>query len=528
MRRYLYLSCFLLLSTVSYATRYHVQASATGNGTGLTWTNAFTDLQEALSVVIPGDEIWVAAGQYKPTAGTSRTIAFTLRNGVNIFGGFAGIETSLEQRDPISNPTVLSGDIGNIGESSDNSHSVVKANNINTAIILDGFRIVNGYSASGSGYKGGGLNVQNALSGNLLLRNCSFVNNYSGSTGGGIYMAAANVTIDHCEFVNNQAGTGGDGGAIYNGNNNGGYSPLEIRDCMFKNNSGRRGAAIFGGLDFDPLVIDRCIFTNNTSSLSIIEIDGFSSASISNSYIIGNAVNGSSTSNVFRIETSAAGEVMTMSNCTIAQNFNLYASPGSEVIRVYGTHHRIVNSIIYGNTAYAGRQVSTGMNISNSIVQGGHANGTDIIDQDPLFEMPSPATATNFDASLFDYTLRSISPGINVGNNDLVDSLSLLDLTGNDRIQGGVVDLGCYESNLFLTTPKGRSANTSWYFDALHNELRISDPANNIPVEILDLSGRTLMRFAMTGNEARIDLPSGAYVARTAGHAPLRFVITHR
>ncbi len=355
----------LLFSTSANAVRYHVNSWATGNGTGLTWTNAYTDLQAALSVVIPGDEIWVAAGQYKPTSGTSRTIAFTLRNGVNVFGGFSGIETNIDQRDIASNPTVLSGDIGNLGENGDNSHSVVKANGINTSVMLDGFRIMSGYSASGSGYNGGGLNVQNCLNGNLILRNCVFVNNYSGTYGGAIYMAAANLTIENCEFISNRAGTGGDGGAIYNGNNNGGYSTLVIRDCVFKSNSGRRGACIHGGLDFVELFIDRCIFTNNTSPLSIFEIDGFDSAVVQNSYIIGNTVDGS-TSNVFRVVTSSANEVMTFRNCTIANNYNLYATPqsGSEVIRVYGTYHRMVNSIIYGNSSYAGRQVSTGMGIS--------------------------------------------------------------------------------------------------------------------------------------------------------------------
>jgi hypothetical protein len=53
----------LAVWTPAIATRYHVNVAATGAGTGLTWTNAFTDIQEALSIAIPGDEIWVAAGQ---------------------------------------------------------------------------------------------------------------------------------------------------------------------------------------------------------------------------------------------------------------------------------------------------------------------------------------------------------------------------------------------------------------------------------------------------------------------------------
>lgn len=525
------LALFLLASTSANAVRYHVNASATGNGTGLTWANAYTDLQAALSVVIPGDEIWVAAGQYKPTSGTSRTIAFTLRNGVNVFGGFSGVETSIDQRDIASNPTTLSGDIGNLGENGDNSHSVVKANGINTSVTLDGFRIMSGYSASGSGYHGGGLNVQNCLSGNLLLRNCVFVNNYSGTYGGAIYMAAANLTIENCEFISNRAGTGGDGGAIYNGNNNGGYSTLVIRDCVFKSNSGRRGACIHGGLDFVELFIDRCVFTNNTSPLSIFEIDGFDSAVVQNSYIIGNTVDGS-TSNVFRVVTSAANEVMTFRNCTISNNYNQYATPqsGSEVIRVYGTNHRMVNSIIHGNSSYAGRQVSASMGISTSIVQGGHASGTDIIDADPQFVSPYAGAPGNFDASGFDYTLLPSSPGINVGDNAAVLPGSDLDLNGNVRIQGGVVDLGCYESELSVGLSNVLATESTWYFDVQQSSLhlRAIQPGQANTIEIFNSNGQLVQRISPEGHSVTIHLPAGMYVARSTGRAPLKFVTAPR
>jgi len=184
--------------------------TATGSATGQDWTNAFTNLQEALSVVVPGDAIWVATGQYRPTSGTNRTISFQLRNGMDLYGGFAGTETSIGERDLMANITVLNGDIGEPGSSADNSHRVVTASNINTTIVLDGFRIMNGYSASDSSYDGAGLNVQHALGGNLTVRNCTFVNNYNGGYGGAMYMAAADVTIERCSFVSNSAGTGVD------------------------------------------------------------------------------------------------------------------------------------------------------------------------------------------------------------------------------------------------------------------------------------------------------------------------------
>lgn len=115
----------LALAVPASAARYHVSSGATGSGTGLSWPNAFTSLQEALSIAIPGDEIWVGAGQYKPTTGTNRAVSFVLRNGVNVYGGFAGTETEVAQRDIAGNPTVLNGDIGQVGSNTDNSYSVV-------------------------------------------------------------------------------------------------------------------------------------------------------------------------------------------------------------------------------------------------------------------------------------------------------------------------------------------------------------------------------------------------------------------
>ncbi len=518
----------LLLSSITnlHAARYHVNGAATGSGTGLSWTDAFTNLQDALSVVIPGDEIWVAAGHYRPTTGTSRTISFNLRNGVNLYGGFAGTESSVEERDIAGNPTVLNGDIGEPGTPGDNAHRVVTANNINTHIVLDGFRIMNGYSASGSGYNGGGLNIQNIQNGSLMVRNCTIVNNYSGTYGGGIYLAAANLTIENCDLLSNSAGTGGDGGAIYNGNNNGGYSNLVIRDSRFKNNTGRRGACLHGGLDFNSLLIERCRFTANTAKLSIIEIDGFNNATISDSYLIGNAVDDSG-ANILRIQTSASDEVLFMTNCTFVQNFNLYANPGSPAIRVYGTHHRIENSIIHGNTSHNGSQVSSGMNIFHSIVQGGHANGTAIVDADPVFNAPSPSTNASFDATLFDYTLAAGSPAINTGSNDLVPATSLVDLAGAPRIQGGTVDMGCYESDLSTTIATAAPANARWYHDPTSGLIHLTTGLHGAEHRLFihDMHGRLVTAARITSDVFPVALPSGAYIATSAAFGRLKLVV---
>ena len=106
----------LAVSPAEAAGVIYVDASAIGAGTGANWTDAYTKLQDALAAASSGDQIWVAAGVYYPDEGggmtnDDRTATFTMINGVELYGGFAGTETSPGQRDWKANVTVLSGDL---------------------------------------------------------------------------------------------------------------------------------------------------------------------------------------------------------------------------------------------------------------------------------------------------------------------------------------------------------------------------------------------------------------------------------
>jgi hypothetical protein len=150
-------------------------------------------------------------------------------------------------------------------------------------------------------------------------------------------------------------------------------------------------------------------------------------------------------------------------------------------------------------------------------VQGGHPNGTNIIDLDPQFTAPYTGTPANFDASAYDYHPLSSSPAINAGNNDLVPADALFDLEGEERIQGGVVDLGCYESELTVGL-------------AEHGMLHIADPGANgaFAVEVHALSGQLVARITVQQGMTPLALPAGMYVARAEGLQPLRFVVAGR
>jgi len=115
----------------------YVDDDAEGADCGISWDNAYRELSSALKRArqCGGEEVWVAEGTYHPAPAEE---TFELVEGVGLYGGFAGDETSRQQRDWAANVTVLSGDTDNDG-TPDVSY-VVTASDINEAIV-DGFTI---------------------------------------------------------------------------------------------------------------------------------------------------------------------------------------------------------------------------------------------------------------------------------------------------------------------------------------------------------------------------------------------------
>lgn len=246
---------------------------------GSSWNKALLTIQQALSIAEIGDTIWVAKGTYYPTEDTDRTAAFTLKQGVKIFGGFAGIERLLSERLLDTNFTILSGDIGERFERSDNSYHVVYGLGIDSTTVLDGFVIKEGYAIHpnsnyfGSLIKGGGLLIdtdQNNPMANPIIRNCSFQNN-TARFGGAVSLngnesRAAMAKFQDCEFYSN---FGNDmGGAIYKLGTNASIKQLSFHKCKFYHNKTRLGGASLAIVDADgDYLLDQCEITNDTSLL---------------------------------------------------------------------------------------------------------------------------------------------------------------------------------------------------------------------------------------------------------------------
>ncbi|TAK35824.1 MAG: right-handed parallel beta-helix repeat-containing protein, partial [Saprospiraceae bacterium] len=271
----------LFLQTNLTATTWFVNDNAGGANNGTSWTNAFTDLQSALAAAASGDEIWVAAGTYKPTSGTDRTISFAMKAGVAIYGGFAGTETMLGDRNVAANVTTLSGDIGTANDNTDNSYHVVTSSGLTSTARLDGFTVTAG-NANGSSPNNSGGGMYNTSSSTPVVANCTFSGNSAADGGGGMYNAAASSpAVTNCSFSGNSASS--IGGGMYNV-----FSSPAVANCTFSGNS---ASSIGGGMYnvFSSPALTNCTFSGNSAADAGGMYNDSSSPALTNCSFSGNS-----------------------------------------------------------------------------------------------------------------------------------------------------------------------------------------------------------------------------------------------
>ena len=236
----------LFLSTISYAQDIiYVDTDANGTGDGTSWSNAFPYIQSAFSSASIGSEIWIADGKYgvHPASIISRNLTFNWTvDSVKVLGGFDGTETIADQRNPSANITILSGDLYNDGDATNNMYTTLSGprGTLSTPIdysYIDGITVQGGYAdnPSGKGYNGGkwggGFFLQNYVS-KIVFNNCTFKDNHAQ---GGAAMAFepissdAEVIISNCKFENNK----GDYGNCITTIVHDASLDLEVKNCLF-------------------------------------------------------------------------------------------------------------------------------------------------------------------------------------------------------------------------------------------------------------------------------------------------------
>ena len=275
----------------------YVKPTATGTGDGSSWDNASGDLQKMIddladnNVSQQAGEVWVAAGTYKPQSqlisGMNYSASFRMRDGISVYGGFAGNETSKQERAKgtmpwdFTNVTVLeaayyesklawTNSKWTVG--SDSRHVVWFApmsgeSDFTRITTLDGVTVQGGYAQGNTGLddfltdRGAGVYMDGA---NAYLSNCIVRENYATGNGGGVYLK--NGRVQTSLIYNNNADA--DGGAVYVENRG-----LVYRS-MLTNNSALNGAGVYlyNGAEAssdDPdhpeyLILSTCVVSNNT------------------------------------------------------------------------------------------------------------------------------------------------------------------------------------------------------------------------------------------------------------------------
>lgn len=321
-------------------TQVFVDQSATGANNGTTWADAFKDLQDALHVAVPGQEIWVAEGTYLPDV-ASRSVSFEPADDVPLFGGFPAGGSAFEGRDPASHSTILSGDLlANDGPSidpddasrADNSRHVVVVNG--PGRLLDGF-VISGGNADGSGFPndtgggvavtageatltdvvlernaardGGGIAVAptaNLLAANLTVRNNAAAGSdlltEAGSMGGGLHLLGR-ATIHNAEIFGNFAE--GEGGALQPGNED-----LEIVNAIIHGNRAGYGGATGRTLPQAELIFVHTTIANNHGILGTGGLRrGTGAIRMHNSILWGNTTDAAVNPNYVQAGTGSGG-----------------------------------------------------------------------------------------------------------------------------------------------------------------------------------------------------------------------------
>ncbi|MFH1378536.1 MAG: right-handed parallel beta-helix repeat-containing protein [Planctomycetota bacterium] len=254
----LMLSAFLIICLAPITVRsavIYVHSAAVGSNNGTSWFNAYTSLQTALSASVSGDQIWVATGTYKPTTGTSRTAAFNMKTGVALYGGFGGFESSIDERNVVRYPTILSGDLndddsGLTNNTENSNHVVVGADSAR----LDGFTIVGG-NANSSSTTGGGVYCYSTAP---TIINCIFKYNSASLRGGGIYSYNGAPQIKNCVFWSNNCTSVGGGISLWT-------STASIINCSFYGNTAGNGGGISNQISANSVVVNSILWGNTAT-----------------------------------------------------------------------------------------------------------------------------------------------------------------------------------------------------------------------------------------------------------------------
>lgn len=475
--------------SITQPTKAFVNSNATGLNNGKDWTNAFTSLQSAINVLAFShvDEIWVASGVYFPST-SDRAISFSINKiGTKIYGGFNGTETQLSNRNWITNPTILSGDLSENDDATisftntlrnDNSYHIVTANANN--IILDGFTLSNAHANGTAAVdKAGAAILKTATVSNLTIKNCIFKNNVSHNGGAGIFAeytttGTTSLNIENSEFRNNLATYAT---TIYSYTNINTNLNINISNSVFDSNSAIDNGAIKGYAGsagwYRAYANGSTLNTNFTNNTYANNLDTGTHASALNRATIG-------------LEKRGSGVINSqINNCIFWNNLDVGSTTAKAINRIADTFSPTTTFV---NNSLDSDNFTT---ITNKV---------NIVTTNPQF-----ISTTNFQ-------LTPASPALDSGNNTYI--VGTTDVIGNPRIHNTTVDMGAFEFDIALNSDTFQPQNDlKIYPNPTSSLINISINEDINGIEIYSLDGK----LVLSSSEKTIDvsrLQSGIYILK--------------
>jgi len=397
--------------------------NTSGTETGMSWDAAFNTIQEGIdaSFAFGGGDVWVAEGLYNEPRDND-TGSILMREGVQLYGGFAGTETTLVERNWNAHGTILDGSVARAGGQA--CSVLIGADNA----TLDGFTVT-----------GGDANVPDLC-----------------TEGGGMEIVGCSPTVTNCIFTGNRADFCGAIGISATA------SPV-IFNCVFDQNEAATNSGVMGICGGATPNISWCTFANNTCGRmggAIVVCDG-ATATIRHSRFIGNSAfniggaicnynNGTSlvwnclfADNETRDTTFGGGAIgnwksnLLITNCTLVNN--TAANQGGAIGNWNNSISTVKNCIAWGNAPQQISDDTSTTNITYSDIMGGFS-GEGNISADPRFVGEN------------DFHLSADSPCIDTG---AATPVPIRDLDGQARPvdipgvgtdgEGDGFDMGAYE-----------------------------------------------------------------------------------
>ncbi|BDD09917.1 hypothetical protein FUAX_23490 [Fulvitalea axinellae] len=249
----------------------YVDVTAPAGGNGSSWEKALTSVNDAMEIAEENVDVWVAAkGVY-----FNRNIR--LKKNIDLYGGFEGTESSLNERKP-NLRTVLDGTHENPNVNNNNNQIMnMWASKREDKCVVDGFVLQNG-----TGQRAGALFLGK---GSPEFKNVVFQNNL-GKWGSCVHMYHNDAKFIDCVFKDNIS----EMGAVHSGKS------VTMNTIFQKCHFLRNEATIRGGALFikGNIVVRSCIFEDNIgkNSAAAIFISGSGPRYEGNNVLKGNNVSG--------------------------------------------------------------------------------------------------------------------------------------------------------------------------------------------------------------------------------------------